>query len=102
LALAGERGVHSPHRPKELLVGRKVGRGIRCRGVPPRRSQRLVGDIVPAHEPIHEVLVAGIADGDDEVVDGGREARVADQGKEKRVRLSIPVRVGEGDESVRP
>ena len=56
----------------------------------------------PRGEPIHEVLIARIAEFHDDVIDSGRESGVANKGEPKSMALLVTVSaLTEGDHRVR-
>ena len=61
-----------------------------CR-VLPHLPKRFIGDVLPADEPIHEVLIARITEFDDDIVDRGRESGVANKREPKSMPLLVTV-----------
>ena len=68
-AAFGERPVQHRDRAEEVLIDRRVNEHLGLRRVLPDMPKDILGDALAAGEPIHHVLIFGVADLHDDVVD---------------------------------
>ena len=102
LAFTWQSRVDRAHHTKELLVDWRIPRRMRLGRVLPHLTKRFIRDVIPATEPIHDVLITRITEFDDDVIDSGRESGVANKGEPKSMALLVTVSaLTEGDHRVR-
>ena len=93
------RAVDLPHQPEPFDVrGDLVG----DRGIQPRLGQRRFVDRLAVDIVIHERLIAGVANFDDDVVDQIGESWIGDQLANERLPGRAAMRIADGDELIRP
>ena len=90
--LARKRHVHQPYGSEELLVYRKSPLLYRLGRIQPHLTQRFIRNFFTLYEPIHKILVPGVAEFHHDVIDCTCKPGVANQRESKRVALLVPAK----------
>jgi hypothetical protein len=64
-------------------------------------TKGIVSDRLAAHEPIHELLIAGVPEFHDDVVDHPGESRIPNERESKRVPLLVAMVISQGHHGMR-
>ena len=91
LSFFGQRHVYGAHSTIKLLKNRSIPLCEGLSGVVPGLSYKVEGNGLAPDESVHHVLVSGISELHDDIVDGGGKPGVSNQRESERMRLLPPV-----------